>query len=139
MRRFVTFEIKAQRCPYRSGSAEAEDDAAAIGKTDANALLIADRSIHGIVIGEVVSVSYRKSTEFLPRQPRQGRSQIVNQLVGNGGIHLFVVMAGIVIPAIDRPVILDDIVDALLTCREHVEPEQHGPEPVFPAHMVGAG
>src|SRR6185437_16255562 len=54
-------------------------------------------------------------------------------------VDLFIVVPRIVVPPVDGPVVAHDLVDALLALRQDVEPEQHGPDAVLLAHMVGAG
>ena len=47
-------------------------------------------------------------------------------------------MAAIIIAAIDLPVLFDNIGNALFAHRQNIQPEQHRPEAVLFAHMVGA-
>src|SRR6185312_8968154 len=135
----ISFEVEPQRSAHSAGSAEPEDDTAAVDEADTNALPPADRAIHRIVIGEVIGIGDLQAAKALTDQPRQLGAQVVDQRIRLARIHFFIVVPRIIVAAIDRPVVLDDGVDALLAHGKDVEPEQHGPEPVLLAHMVRTG
>ena len=54
-------------------------------------------------------------------------------------VDLLVVVARVVVLAVGAPVLADDVDHGLLADGQDVEPEQHGPEAVLLADMVGAG
>src|SRR6185437_774618 len=137
--RLISFKIEPQRCPDGPGSTQPEDDPAAIGKADANPLLAGDRSIHRIVVGKVVGIGNPEAAKALADEVGQPGTQVADQLAGNGAVDLLIIVAGIVVAAIGRPVVLDDGVDILPARREDVEPQQDRPQAVFLAHVVGAG
>src|SRR4051812_15862056 len=135
---FIPFEVNPQRGPDGSGSAQPQHDPAAIGKADADALLGTHRIIDRIMVGKIVGVADLEAVISATGDRRELPPQIVHQLVGDARIDLVIVVPRIIVAAIDRPVVAHDLVDALLARSEDVEPEQHGPQTVLLAHMVGA-
>src|SRR5436309_1381929 len=84
----VTLQIETQRCPYGSGSAEAEHDPGAIGKADSDALAGTYRAIDRVVVGEIIGIGHLEATKAFSDQPGQFCSEIIHQPVGLGAFDL---------------------------------------------------
>ena len=135
----VALDVDAERGAGGAGAGEAEDDAAAAFEHDADALVRRDRAVDRIVVGEVVGGGDLEAGELGAGEGGELGAQAVHQRVGGGGVDPLVVVAGVVVAAVFLPVRLDDLLGRLLARGEDVEPEQHRPEAVLLADMVGAG
>ncbi|PAV92438.1 hypothetical protein WR25_05777 [Diploscapter pachys] len=115
----------------------AEDDAAATVEQDAHALVAADRSVGGIGIGKIIGFGDAQAGNLRAGERIEPAAQFGHQRIGAIALHAFIVMTGVKVAAVGRPVIARDRIDRLAANGEDVEPQQDRPQAVFFPHVVG--
>ena len=135
----IFLDIDAKRGPRRARAGKPVDHPRAIFKHNADALVGRVGAIDDVVIGKIIGSGHCKCSSFFALQIWQLVAQEFHQFVGSFCINLFIVMAGIIVAAIARPVLLDDIHNALPALGQNIKPQQNSPEAILLAHMVGAG
>ncbi len=101
--------------------------------------MLARAAVDGIGIAEVIAQRDLELSHTCAGQPGEPFPQGLHDLGADRAVHAFVVVPAVDIAAVPPPVVADDLLDGLLPDGEDVEPEQHGPEAVLLADVIGAG
>ena len=99
-------------------------------------LVFADRSVHRVEIGELIGAGDGLIAVNLTGQLRKTVAQVIHDFIARLNRNGFVVMTGIIIPAIGVPVIVENFQDRKPSLGQNVQPEQNGPQAIFFAHVV---
>ena len=103
-----------------ASTGESEDNAGTIGKSNPNALLLADATINRIGVAKVIAVLNLILAKLLPFQVWHCGAQLLHEGISWIGIHAFIIMAGVVITPISLPVFSDNLLYRLLSHGENI-------------------
>nr|GEU28481.1 hypothetical protein [Tanacetum cinerariifolium] len=135
----VAFQVHAQGGAFGAGARQAEHHARTVGHHDADALLFRDRTVDRIGVLEIVGEIDDVRAQVRATQGGKLDAQGIHELIGALGFHRLVIVTRIVVAAEARPVFADQFFHRLAGGSEQVKPEQHGPQAVFFADVIGAG